>query len=100
MTQVMMKNPTFWYVYPRDAVANQTFSRYLDPDDFCADKICSDGKKRNLWRCSSQKIGEFERCANDLNLRFQIFVREGMHGKIRPWLFSSLRRKQRRATVA
>src|SRR3989344_3146957 len=82
-----VRAPTFWYVYPRDAGTNKVFSDNLDEEDSCEEKLCSDGKRRNLWRCSTSNIAEFENSATDLRLRFRIFVQEGMYGKIRPWLF-------------
>jgi hypothetical protein len=44
-----------WYLEPSGNVAhsNEVISKNVNREDALQDALCADGKKRNLWRCSS-----------------------------------------------
>ncbi len=72
-----------WFIEPLDSYTNGVIARELSGENFEREILCGDKVKRNLWRCASYDIiAKLLRRKNDINVKFNIFVREG-GGKIR-----------------
>lgn len=83
-----MADRTVWYIDPcGDPVTNRLIAEQCPEEDACGNMMCSDGHRRNLWRCDRSVVREIVAARPELRIRFQLFVQEGKHGKIRPWHF-------------
>ncbi len=71
-----------WYLCPKDDHTNEVFARSLPEEDSIQSQLCSDRKKRSLWRCDYQFVNRIKGSAT---LRYEVFVQEG-NGQIRPWI--------------
>ena len=95
-----MSNAYFLFIYTGgNLLANQMLAEKLSDEDACPDQLCSDGEVRDLWRCDRKHVREMEEASEGMpQIYFRIFVREGMHGKIRPWTFGRKKKIARRMT--
>jgi muconolactone delta-isomerase len=85
-----------WYLEPSGNVAhsNEVISKNVNREDALQDALCADGKKRNLWRCSSALAYMLWRSRVGLKISFKIFGQEGNGAirnkthlfKTRPWV--------------
>lgn len=68
-----------WYIEPRGNIAhsNEVISKNINEEDALQDVVCGDGKRRNLWRCSSAMIYMLWRSRVGLKISFRIFCQEG-----------------------
>jgi hypothetical protein len=94
----MAKKHHEWFVWTKDAQANEAVSRFLQDGDnrfeefTLSDALCSDGKKRNLWRCTETQAYFLWKSAG---LRIAIFNRLG---SAKPKNVTFLFKKDRRST--
>lgn len=70
-----------WYIEPLNDFTNEYLSRELPAENALRDKLCSDGKQRNLWQCSDYRFVTYVKKSN-VPLKYKVFVKEG-NGKIR-----------------
>jgi len=89
-----------WFIEPQDSHTNNIFSQNIDEENYMEGVICADGQRRNLWRCRINLISYFWRSRNDLEIRFKIFNRELLYGKIRDCTFLFKKRKPKKITPA
>jgi hypothetical protein len=88
----------FWYIDPcGDPVTNKIIGETLPEENECHGKLCSDGKRRDLWVCEHSIVTHLENARKALHLKFNILVQRNQHGKIRFWKFE---KKHSRANVA
>ncbi len=83
-----MSENYIWYIEPFGCLmTNRLLSERLSVEDTCSNKLCSDGKERNLWRCEYTLVAELEQAKSQLNLAFRVYVQEGHNTQIRMWPF-------------
>ena len=70
----MVEREYFWYIEPLDGYTNKVISEQLPKDDF--------DKSKNLWACTLGLAKSLYRSKGDLNLKFEIWGKQGHHGKI------------------
>ena len=87
------KTVTSWYIEPLDSYTNRVFSDSLPAEAAHEQKLCADGKSRNLWSSAHLMVQRFEDSRVTLKLRFRVFVQENS-GVPRLW---KLGRKKREA---
>ncbi|MBU2635240.1 hypothetical protein KJ841_02070 [Patescibacteria group bacterium] len=92
----MVKQIYIWYVEPLDSHTNKVISEQLSKDDF--------DKSKNLWECPLGLVTSLYASKEDLNLKFEIWGKQGYHGKIRKktFLFKPKRKylkKKKKKTV-
>ncbi|MFA6404486.1 MAG: hypothetical protein WCW03_00540 [Candidatus Paceibacterota bacterium] len=73
-----------------DTHVNRVLAGNSDPEDECFGQLCSDGLKRNLWRCSHDLITRLNRAATENKMHFRIYRKRGNNGEIEPWRFETL----------
>jgi hypothetical protein len=83
-----------WFVEPRDAKTNEVIARELSAEQARQWSMCNDGINRDLWECNREFVSKLMRSKQQLELRFNIFVKEGQSGKIKPWIFDRKRKKK------
>jgi len=86
----MVEKIYIWLVEPLNKRSNETIYEYstnIDLDATIEPAICADGKKHNLWECSIEAINFLCSSRQDLNLKFEIWGKQGYHGKIRKKTF-------------
>ncbi len=86
----MAKQTYIWYVEPLNEQTNAVIYEYLknrDLDTNMEPATCEDGKKHNLWECSIEAVKSLYASKEDLNLRFEIWGKQGFNGKIRKKTF-------------
>jgi len=86
MSRTRAKAVCYWYVEPLNAHTNEVIGKNLDPNENCEDLLCSDGKRRDLWRCHYQFVARIQKSKASMRLDFQVFNQEGRHGQIRTWI--------------
>lgn len=79
-----------WYLYPEDDHTNEVLSQNLPEENFLKSVLCSDNRKRPLWRCDEYRF--VERIKGGSTLRYIVFVQEGL-GQIRPWKLHKKKKK-------
>ena len=83
-----MADRTMWYIDPcGDPVTNRLIAEQCPEEDVCMGKLCSDGQRRNLWRCDRSVVREMIRARAEFKMKFLLFVQAGKHGKVRAWNF-------------
>ncbi len=72
-----VKKEYFWYVQPLDSHTNEVVATQLPEKsgDFF-------NKKGNLWECSLEFVTSLCASRADFNLKFEIWGKQGHHGKI------------------
>lgn len=81
-----------WYVDTLNHVhTNSVVAGMALEEDICPDKLCSDGKKRNLWRCDHGAINTLVENREELQLHFQIYRQKGKHGNVEHWTFENFK---------
>lgn len=65
-----------WFIFPLDAHTNEVISRQVDAGDLFPDMLCTDRKKRNLFRCDKQMVNFLGKSITELGISFRIFGRE------------------------
>jgi len=88
-----------WYIEPLDSDTNETISQELPEQNFSHDITCQDGRTHNLWECSYNFAYAFFRSRKALNLRFNVYNKEGRHGQTRRCDFLFIKRKKKKKTV-
>lgn len=84
-------NQCTWFIDPMgDTHVNQVIAENSSPEDECFDQLCSDGMRRNLWRCSHDLITRLKRAAEENKMHFRIFRKRGNNGEIEQWKFETL----------
>ncbi len=75
-----------WFIDPRgNEMANEILGRSLQDENAYTEQECADGKKRNVYRCPDYEfVANFERKAKAKELVYKVYVRTGLHGKLRP----------------
>jgi len=73
-----------WYIYTTHDFTNEVISRELPPENALRDQMCSDHKRRNLWRCDSSFVDRLLKSQQPI--QYEVFIQEG-NGAIRwrPW---------------
>ena len=73
-----------WYLEPRGDVAftNELLGKNLGEENALQGVVCSDNKKRNLWRCPSGMVFTLYQSRKTMRISFGIFCQEGK-GQIR-----------------
>jgi hypothetical protein len=89
----MQNGETVWRVEPLDSYTNKFLCELLSAEDFCPNKLCSDGKEHGLWVCPHLTVERLNGSKLDAGLRYKIWVQEGQCGPIRPWRFERPKRK-------
>ena len=86
------ENSCTWFIDSiGDTHVNQVIAENSSPEDECLGQLCSDGLRRNLWRCQHDLITRLNRFALTNKIHFQIYRRHG-NGEIEPWKFETLPR--------
>lgn len=86
----MVKRIYIWYIEPLNNEANEAVyecSKNIELDATLEPTVCEDGKKHNLWECSVQAVKSLCSSKQDLNLKFEIWGKQGFNGKIRKKTF-------------
>jgi hypothetical protein len=88
---------TTWYAEPRDEYTNRTFAERLSEENFCLQKLCADGKRRDMWCCPHYLIEVVEGAGrgNGNPVRLKIFIQHGITEKPRFWRFHDRRPRSR-----
>ena len=92
----MSEKKCFWYAKPLDSHTNKAIGKQLPESDF-------DGS-RNLWECSLELAKALYKSKKDLNLKLEIWGKQGYHGKItnKTFLFNPkhkrLKQKKKKTT--
>lgn len=96
-----MEREYTWFIEPLDARTNLAIFNELPASNYSDKIICSDGKQHNLWECSRALICAFSRSKLTLELKFNIYVKEGRNGPIRQcnFLYSSKNLKKKAANI-
>lgn len=76
-----------WFVEPLDAETNRVISGYVEDAEEHPQIVCADGIRRDMWECPHYFIGKLSHSIQSLGLRFKVFRRQGLHGKIHEWKF-------------
>ncbi len=80
----MLKKSLYtWYVEALDSFTNSTFALKLPEENFQQEALCGDGVRRDLWECRFSNLNNFRKSRADTSLRFHVFNRRGVCGKIR-----------------
>jgi len=86
-----------WFLYPLDGHTNEAISQRLGEENIQSDQLCEDGVKRNIWQCENYSlVAEMLRNKIQGSFKFDIYKREGKHGKIKQWKFSSKKKKNKK----
>ena len=101
MAEPTVKPIYIWYIEPIGDRTNKAIYEYcknISLDDIIEPAICADGKKHNLWECSFETAMYFYESKQNLNLRFEIWGKQGFKGKIRKktFLFTSKWQKRKK----
>lgn len=94
------KPTTFWYMEPLDTHTNEMFAQNIPGNDTCPQKMCGDGVRRDLWRCSRKELHRFDEDRNEKGLSFQSYSQNGPHGQIRPYTPAAERVKRKHDMAA
>ncbi len=86
-----------WFVEPLSDLTNEYISRELSAENAERGVLCTDGKKRDMWRCKYKFISFLKRSLLSPALKYNVFVRAGEKGSVRPATFiaSKTSRRQR-----
>ena len=94
-----------WYIDPLgDSTVNKIIADNSSPEDECCDQRCSDGVKRDLWRCEHDLITRLKRLEATICLHYNVYRKRGQYGQIERWNFERTPRRpiaviNKRATV-
>ena len=88
-----------WYIEPLDSNTNLSISQELPEQNFSRDIICRDGRTHNLWECSYNFAYAFSKSRKALNLRFNVYNKEGRRDQIRRCDFLFIKQKKKKKTV-
>lgn len=86
----MIEQIYIWYVEPLDEQTNAAVYECLKNRDLNANMepaICEDEKKHNLWECSIETVKFLYASKEELNLKFEIWGKQGFSGKIKKKTF-------------
>ncbi len=92
-----------WYVEALDSFTNSTFALKLPEENFQREVLCGDGARRDLWECRFSILNNFRKSRADTSIRFHVFNRQGVRGKIRSCGFlwgKGIRRKKTKKKAA
>lgn len=72
-----------WFIEPLDAQTNEVISRELPVEN--ADRITftREGRTHTLWQCPFNLVSRLDKSRGSLKLRFQVYNRFGLNGRIR-----------------
>ncbi len=83
---------TTWWIFPKDAHTNETIATALSGmnREFASEnKLCADGKKRDLWRVPEYSfVSKMLKSKKDLKLDFTPFKSKGQGDPIE-WKFTA-----------
>jgi len=71
-----------WFIEPLDYTTNVLVFNEVGDGNFSDNVLCADGQKHNLYKCPRKTVYSLCKSKTMLNLKFNIFIREG-NGKIR-----------------
>lgn len=99
----------YWFLRNLDEATNKVFRLRLPAENAVEDVKCTDGV-HNLWKCDREFVSMCEKSRASLGISFIVYVKEGLHGQIRPWSLpaskavsntkSSVRMLKRRARLS
>ncbi len=78
---------THWYIEPLDAHTNEVIASLLPAEDCILQVLCQDGNKRDFWLSKYAAITELKNSKSQINLKFNIFKRDGNYGPVKKWDF-------------
>ncbi|MEN9524543.1 MAG: hypothetical protein RL536_612 [Candidatus Parcubacteria bacterium] len=96
-------NDTTWYIDPLgDSAVNALIAQQSDYEDECRGQMCSDGVRRDLWRCTHDLISRLQKMENAVRMHYCIYRKRGSGGQIELWRFERSKRivRQKPAQVA
>jgi len=90
-----------WFIDPKgDPRTNRLVASELSEWNECRDKLCEDGKSRNLWCCPDREfVRNFQRTADASKYPYDVYVREGNYGPVRLWTFDNMSKRERKERI-
>ena len=77
MTKRKRSREYTWYLYTKDAMTNEIFSREIPAENANSSVECKDGKTRQMWVCEYKHVDLFLKNKLAFKLKFQVFLKEG-----------------------
>lgn len=85
-----------WFVEPLSDLTNEYISRELPAENAERGVLCNDGKRRDMWLCKYKFISFLKRSLLGPTLRYNVFIRTGEKGLVRPATFIGSKTGRRR----
>lgn len=85
-----MKRTTVWFLEPLDSRTSNIIAWEIRPEDECREVLCTDGKRRNFYRCEWALVKAVLSSVGEMSLRVAVWRQQGVRPPERfdPKLFS------------